>query len=435
MTSPGSARICFEVFTLFPGAVEGFVGAGLLGKAIEQGTVDVRCTDFREFTTDRHRTVDDSPFGGGAGMVIKPGPVVDAMEHVQRERGPFHRVLLTPSAPRFDQRVAARLAALPRIGLLCGRYEGIDDRVREAYVDECLSLGDFVLGGGEVAALVIIEAVSRLAEGVVGNPESVDADSFGREGQIGLLEHPHYTRPARFRGQDVPGVLLGGDHGAIARWRRQAALRRTWALRPELRPSRRLPAAHPVILGVSPAALADAAALAHIARTHAAELVVVGGDGSALPAWLAATEGRVQLAVIADGRSLRRRLRRAKTAGQPGPPRLVVVQSPPRLQLDPRPSPVEAPAPGPPRCETPQILFDSLHGPGAAALPVGPVVLWLGPGDPPAGFEVDAIYAPNPDDLTQQGLASGGAIEDISRPRSRTATLAYAALTGLRDRE
>ncbi|MEX1366723.1 MAG: tRNA (guanosine(37)-N1)-methyltransferase TrmD, partial [Nannocystaceae bacterium] len=411
-------------FTLFPGAVEGFVGAGLLGKAIDQGTVDVRCTDFREFTTDRHRTVDDAPFGGGAGMVIKPGPVVDAMEHVQRERGSFHRVLLTPSAPRFDQRVAARLATLPRIGLLCGRYEGIDDRVREGYVDECLSLGDFVLGGGEVAALVIIEAVSRLAEGVVGNPESVDADSFGREGQLGLLEHPHYTRPARFRGQDVPGVLLGGDHGAIARWRRQAALQRTWALRPELRPSRRLPAEHPVILGVSPEALADAAALVHIARTHAAELVVVGGDPSALPAWLAATEGRVQLAVIADGRSLRRRLRRAKTAAQPGPPRLVVVHSP-----------SEASALGPPRCESPQILFDSLHGPGPDAPPLGPVVLWLGPGDPPAGFEVDAIYAPNPDDLTPQGLASGGAIEDIARPRSRTATLAHAALTGLRDRE
>jgi tRNA (guanine-N1)-methyltransferase len=219
-------------------------------------------------------------------MVNKPGPVVEAMEHVARERGPFHRVLLTPSAPRFDQRAAARLARLPRIGLLCGRYEGIDDRVREHFVDECLSLGDFVLGGGEVGALVIIEAVARLLEGVVGNPESVHADSFGRSGEASLLEHPHYTRPAEFRGHAVPTVLLGGDHAVIARWRHASALRRTWALRPDLRPRPSLPPGHPLYLAASAAALADADALAQVARLHGAAGLLVVGNIDALDDWL-----------------------------------------------------------------------------------------------------------------------------------------------------
>lgn len=463
--STAAGSICFEVFTLFPAAIEGFAGAGLLGKAIEQGRVTVRCTDFRTFTSDRHRTVDDAPFGGGAGMVIKPGPVVDAMEHVARERGPFHRVLLTPSAPRFDQAAAARLARMPRVGLLCGRYEGIDDRVREHFVDECLSLGDFVLGGGEVAALVIIEAVSRLCEGVVGNPESVHTDSFGRTGEAPLLEHPQYTRPAEFRGHAVPPVLLGGDHAAIARWRHAAALRRTWALRPDLRPRPRLPPEHPVYVAVSPAALPEAAALADVVRRHgAAGLVVVGpasdpsGDRAEDRAerWLRATAGRISVASFTDAKALRRRLQRG-AAGEPRFVRIAPLGAPHEPAL----------AELGPACERPEALLDLLgaaSGPESPPSPagLGPLVLWVDPQAPPSGMPIHAIYAPprpstaegpqsaqagespaGPEghDLTSpavpeiaQGLAIADAIVDISRPFPRPAELADAALTGLRDR-
>ena len=250
----------FEVFTLFPDAIAGFLRGGLIGKAAEQGLVAVHCTDYREFTHDRHRTVDDTPYGGGPGMVMKIEPVVAALESVAAARGPMHRVLLTPSAPRFDQRAARRLTRYPRIALLCGRYEGIDDRVREGHVDECLSLGDFVLNGGEVAALAIIEAVARLCEGVLGNPESAARDSFSAadlsdgtdqtdEKDTGpWLEFPQYTRPLEFRGRRVPPVLLRGDHAEIARWRAEQAWRRTWMLRPDIRPARTLPAATPIYL-------------------------------------------------------------------------------------------------------------------------------------------------------------------------------------------
>jgi tRNA (guanine37-N1)-methyltransferase len=240
----------FEVFSLFPELVESVCGAGLLGKARERDLVRVYTTDFREFATDKHRTVDDAPFGGGPGMVIRPDVVVSALERVEHERGPFHRVLLTPSAPVFDQSVARRLSKHTRIGLLCGRYEGIDDRVREHHVDECLSIGDFVLNGGEVAAAAIIEAVSRLREGVLGNPDSAREDSFSNPARGTLLEHPHYTRPARFREHDVPEVLLGGDHEGVARWRRLRAGVRTWALRPELRPRPTLSRGHPIWLAL-----------------------------------------------------------------------------------------------------------------------------------------------------------------------------------------
>jgi tRNA (guanine-N1)-methyltransferase len=283
----------FEVFTIFPAAIEAFVATGLMGKAIERGLVTVRCTNFRDFTHDRHHTVDDAPFGGGAGMVIKPEPVAAALEAVIAERGPMHTILLTPSGARFDQRVAERLVGERRIALLCGRYEGIDDRIRERFVDESLSIGDFVLNGGEVAAAVIIEAVARLHEGVLGNPESIATESFARADDStthddldawrpGLvLEHPHYTRPAEFRGQQVPAVLLGGDHQAIESWRRRAACLRTWALRPELRPRWRLPESHPITLAVSgelePAALAELEALA---SGFAATLVCLEGSRS-----------------------------------------------------------------------------------------------------------------------------------------------------------
>lgn len=251
MTAAAAAPT-FEVFTLFPAAISGFLRAGLVGKAVESGRVAVHCTDYREFATDRYRTVDDAPYGGGPGMVMKIDPVVAALEHVEAQRGPMHRVLLTPSGARFDQRAAERLAQRPRIALLCGRYEGIDDRVRDNFVDECLSIGDFVLNGGEIAALAIIEAVARLCEGVLGNPESAARDSFalGDMSQGPWLEFPQYTRPPEFRGLGVPPVLLAGDHAAIARWRLQRAWARTWALRPDIRPPRDRPAGAPLILAL-----------------------------------------------------------------------------------------------------------------------------------------------------------------------------------------
>ncbi len=234
----------FELITLFGDAVQGFLGAGLMAKAIESGRLAVHCTDPRDFSHDRHRTVDDAPFGGGPGMVMKAEPVVDALEHVVAQRGPVHTILVTPSAPRFDQAAARRLAQQPRIAILCGRYEGIDDRVREGFVDECLSLGDFVLNGGELAALAIVEAVGRLAPGVLGNPASTALESFSAtevheaEGlERPPLEHPQYTRPEVFRGREVPAVLRSGDHGRIERWRRQVGWLRTWRIRPALVPA------------------------------------------------------------------------------------------------------------------------------------------------------------------------------------------------------
>lgn len=257
----------FEVFTLFPDAIAGFLRGGLIGKAAQQGLVTVHCTDYRDFTRDRHRTVDDAPYGGGPGMVMKIEPVVAALESVAAARGPMHRVLLTPSGPRFDQRAARRLARMPRIALLCGRYEGIDDRVREAHTDECLSLGDFVLNGGEVAALAIIEAVSRLCEGVLGNPESAAHDSFSGPDQDltsgtgtstgDWLEFPQYTRPPEFRGLGVPAPLLAGAHAEVARWRSIEAWRRTWALRPDLRPSRGLLGTTAIHIAITPRAISS----------------------------------------------------------------------------------------------------------------------------------------------------------------------------------
>lgn len=267
----------FEVFTLFPDAIAGFLRGGLIGKAAQQGLVAVHCTDYRDFTSDRHRTVDDAPYGGGPGMVMKIEPVVTALESVAAARGPMHRVLLTPSGPRFDQRAARRLALMPRIALLCGRYEGIDDRVREVYADECLSLGDFVLNGGEVAALAIIEAVARLCEGVLGNPESAVHDSFsGSEEDLSpetgdWLEFPQYTRPPEFRGLAVPPTLLAGAHAEVARWRAVEAWRRTWALRPDLRPRLSLPAATVIHVAVAGEAIQALAGL-----PEAPGLVVLG---------------------------------------------------------------------------------------------------------------------------------------------------------------
>ena len=219
----------FHVVTLFPEMFGSFVRAGLLGKASVGGQVTVSFTNPRDFTTDRHRTVDDTPYGGGSGMVMKAGPLVDAIESLRSELGAPHRVLLTPQGTPFSQETAARFSRLEALALVCGRYEGVDERVR-GYVDEEVSLGDFVLFGGEVAAMAVIEAVARLVPSVLGNSDSLVDESH----VAGMLEYPHYTRPAIFRSRSVPDVLTSGDHAAIARWRRTEALLRTRRRRPDL---------------------------------------------------------------------------------------------------------------------------------------------------------------------------------------------------------
>jgi tRNA (guanine37-N1)-methyltransferase len=218
------------VLTLFPRMVAGPLAESLLGKAQEKGLLRARVIDIRDYAQGKHRVTDDVPYGGGAGMVMKPEPLVSAIEAARGASPGAHVVLLTPQGARFDQRKAEELARRERLVLVCGRYEGVDERVL-SFVDEELSVGDFVLQGGEVAALAVIEAVARLVPGVVGNEESVRSESFGSEM---LLEGPQYTRPADFRGMAVPEVLQSGDHGRIARWRRQEALRRTRERRPDL---------------------------------------------------------------------------------------------------------------------------------------------------------------------------------------------------------
>ena len=216
-----------DVLTIFPAMVEGFAAQSLLGKARQRGVLDVRVHDLRSGSTDPHRSVDDAPFGGGAGMVLMAEPVFTVVE---REQPPRPLLYLSPAGRRFDQPWARELAASGGFSLLCGRYEGVDERVREHLVDGELSIGDYVLGGGEVAAMVVLEAVGRLVPGVMGNDASADDESFSD----GLLEYPHYTRPADLRGWPVPEVLRSGDHGRVARWRRAQALARTRRERPDL---------------------------------------------------------------------------------------------------------------------------------------------------------------------------------------------------------
>lgn len=220
----------FEIVTLFPEHFE-VLEVGLVGKAKASGRIQVTTLTPRDFTHDVHRTVDDAPYGGGSGMVMRPGPFVDALEHLDRERGgdPTRRVLLTPQGVPFTQADARRFSELATLTLICGRYEGFDERIR-AYVDEEVSLGDFVLLGGETAAVAVVEATARLIPGVLGNNASAVDESHAE----GLLEYPHYTRPEVFREQVVPAVLRSGDHGAIARWRRKQSLRRTLERRPDL---------------------------------------------------------------------------------------------------------------------------------------------------------------------------------------------------------
>jgi tRNA (guanine37-N1)-methyltransferase len=219
-----------EILTLFPRMCEGYLAESILGKARESGLVEARVTDVREYAEGRHRVTDDAPYGGGAGMVMKPEPLVAAIE-AARARIPGATVVLTsPRGARLDQALARQLAEHGKLILVCGRYEGVDERVMTA-VDMEVSVGDFVLTGGELAALCVVDAAARLVPGVLGNDASAGAESFAGDA---LLEHPHYTRPPEFRGMKVPEVLLSGDHKRIERWRRRESLRATRARRPDL---------------------------------------------------------------------------------------------------------------------------------------------------------------------------------------------------------
>jgi tRNA (guanine37-N1)-methyltransferase len=217
-----------DILTLFPGIFRGPLEESILGRAIASGLVDVRVHDIRDHTHDRHRQADDAAFGGGPGMVIKPGPVFEAVEAL----GEGHKrvLLLSPAGRRLDQALVRELSGAPWLVLICGRYEGVDERVVTGLPAEEVSIGDFVLAGGEVAALAVVEAVCRLIPGVVGNEESLGPESF----EEGLLDHPHYTRPRTFRGMEVPAELLSGDHGRVAEWRRRAAEEKTRRNRPDL---------------------------------------------------------------------------------------------------------------------------------------------------------------------------------------------------------
>jgi tRNA (guanine37-N1)-methyltransferase len=218
------------VLTIFPELFEPFLSTSLVGRAIEKGLLEARVHDLREFTEDRHRSVDDEPYGGGGGMVMTAPPWIRAVRAVTAGQPSSWRVLLSPQGRRLDDAKVRELAGRGDLVLMCGRYEGIDERVRETVVDEEVSIGDYVLSGGELPAMVVIEAVSRQVPGVVGLAESVEHDSFRR----GLLDHPHYTRPPVVEGMAVPAVLTSGDHAAIARWRLQEALRATRQKRPDL---------------------------------------------------------------------------------------------------------------------------------------------------------------------------------------------------------
>jgi len=220
-----------DVFTLIPAAMQAYLDASILGKARGAGLLDVHLHDIRAYTTDRHHTTDDTPYGGGGGMVMKPEPVFAAVEDVLGEAlRSTPVVLLTPQGRVFSHRVASELSRQPRLALICGRYEGVDERIREHLATDEISIGDYVLTGGELPALTVIDAVARLIPGVLGDEGATEDDSHA----AGLLEYPHYTRPPEFRGWRVPEILLSGDHGRIAAWRREQSLRRTRARRPDL---------------------------------------------------------------------------------------------------------------------------------------------------------------------------------------------------------
>jgi tRNA (guanine37-N1)-methyltransferase len=220
-----------DVITIFPEIFHAYFNGGVLGKALQKEIIEVKVHDLRDYTKDKHRTVDDYPYGGGAGMVMKPEPFFDAVKTACPERAGRRVVMLSPAGEKFDQHMAEELSGeIRRIIFLCGRYEAIDERVRMAIVDDEISIGDYILTGGELAALVIIDAVARIIPGVLGDERSAEEDSFSS----GILDYPHYTRPPVFGDMPVPEVLLSGNHKEISLWRRKEALRRTLERRPEL---------------------------------------------------------------------------------------------------------------------------------------------------------------------------------------------------------
>ena len=219
-----------DILTIFPSIFDSFLGESLLSKGIEKGLIEFHLHDIRKYSTDKHRKVDDMPYGGGAGMVMSPQPIVDALRGIKGSGEPGRTLLLSPGGKPFTQETAERFSREKRLILVCGRYEGIDQRVRDGFVDEEISIGDFVMNGGEVAAMAVIESVFRLIPGAVGSEESVELESFHRN----LLEHPHYTRPEDFEGMKVPSVLLSGNHKEIEKWRGEKALERTEAVRPDI---------------------------------------------------------------------------------------------------------------------------------------------------------------------------------------------------------
>lgn len=220
----------FDVFTLLPETFSPYLQASILQKAAGRGLVEFHLHNIRDYTHDRHHTTDDMPYGGGGGMVMKPEPIFEAVESVLGAPPACPVLLMTPQGRVFNQKIAQEFAQLPRLALLSGRYEGVDERIREHLVTDEISIGDYVLTGGELPALILIDAITRLIPGVLGDPTGAEDDSHAS----GLLEYPHYTRPPEFRGWKVPDVLLSGDHGKIARWRREQSLRRTLAKRPDM---------------------------------------------------------------------------------------------------------------------------------------------------------------------------------------------------------
>jgi len=220
----------FDIFSLFPEVFTTYLNTSILKKAQEQGALDVHTYNIRDWATDKHHTTDDTPYGGGGGMVMKPEPIFAAIESILGSPPSCPVVLLSPQGRPLTQKIAFELAEVKHIGLLCGRYESVDERIRQHLVTDSISIGDYVLTGGELPALVLVDAVTRLLPGVLGDSEAAIDDSHA----TGLLEYPHYTRPPEFRGWDIPEVLLSGNHAEIARWRRRQALRRTFQLRPDL---------------------------------------------------------------------------------------------------------------------------------------------------------------------------------------------------------
>jgi len=220
----------FDILTIFPAMFTSPLEESIVGKARDRGLIQVRVHNIRDYAVDKHQMTDDRPFGGGEGMVMKPEPIVAALRAIENGGPPARTVLLTPQGRLFNQEIARELSLLPRITLICGRYEGVDERVAQHYTDDQISIGDYILTGGELAAMILIDALTRLIPGALGNVDSALTDSFSEP----VLEYPQYTRPRIFEGRDIPGVLLSGNHEVIRRWRRGQALLRTWMRRPDL---------------------------------------------------------------------------------------------------------------------------------------------------------------------------------------------------------